>query len=159
MKFLVDSMLGGLARWLRILGQDVVYESSTQDNELLKMAEKENMILLTKDGELFRRAEARKVSSLLVVGDTEKERLAQISRTFGVSLDVAMTTTRCPECGSSLREVSKSNLADKIPETSLTLYDRFWTCSGCGKAYWLGSHWKQIRDTLAEAKKIAGGSK
>ena len=156
MKFLVDGMLGGLARWLRILGQDVVYESSIQDSELLKMAEKENMILLTKDAELFQRAESKKVSSLLVVGDTEKERLAQISRTFGVSLDVTMMTTRCPECGSSLSEVSKADLADKVPETSLTLYDRFWKCTGCGKMYWLGSHWKQIRETLEEARKIAG---
>jgi uncharacterized protein len=156
MKFLVDGMLGGLARWLRILGHDVRYESSATDNEMLQIAEKENMILLTRDAELSKRATAKKLSSLLVVEETEEERLAQIARTFGISLDVTMTSTKCPECGSSLNEAPKTEVAAKVPEASRMLHDKFWKCTGCGKVYWQGSHWKQIRQTLGNAKKIAG---
>ena len=159
MKFLVDGMLGGLARWLRILGQDVRYETSAGDNELLQIAENENMILLTRDTELSERAEARKLSSLLVVGDTEKERMAQVARAFRVRLDIRMAMTRCPECGSSLNEASKAELAGKVPETSLRLYNKFWICADCGKPYWLGSHWKQIRQTLDDVRKIVAMSK
>jgi uncharacterized protein len=155
MNFLVDGMLGGLARWLRILGHDVRYESKATDNQLLQIAEKENMILLTKDAELAQRAKNRKLSSLLVVGKTE-EGLAQIARTFGIGLDVTMTTTKCPECGSNLNEASKTEMAAKVPETSMMQHDKFWMCTGCGKVYWLGSHWTQIRQTLGNAKKIAG---
>src|SRR6266849_3878961 len=46
MRFLVDGMLGGLARWLRILGQDVRYDASKEDNELLRIAHEENMSCL-----------------------------------------------------------------------------------------------------------------
>jgi uncharacterized protein with PIN domain len=158
MRFLVDGMLGGLARWLRMLGQDVRYDSGAMDNELLRIAKDGNMVLLTGDSELYHRALARQVVSALVLGETEEERLAQIAETFGVSLDVAMDKTKCPECGSDLREMSKNNIADKVPQASVRLYDRFWECTdpACGKVYWVGSHWKQIRRTLEEARSLTG---
>ncbi|OLD10337.1 MAG: hypothetical protein AUI93_07330 [Crenarchaeota archaeon 13_1_40CM_3_52_10] len=157
MRFLVDGMLGGLARWLRILGQDVRYDASTKDNELLRIAHEENMVLLTRDDELYRRAIARKIPTALVLGETEEERVAQIASTFGVDLDVNMAETRCPECGSGLKETPKSDVADAVPQASLRLYDRFWKCTkqNCGKVYWVGSHWNRIRQTLEEAKKLA----
>ena len=158
MKFLVDGMLGGLARWLRILGQEVRYESIATDNELLKIAENQNMILLTRDAELAQRAKGKKLSSLLLVEKSEEERLARIARTFGISLDPSMTTSKCPECGSDLSEASKTEVTDKVPETSIMMYDKFWKCKGCGKVYWLGSHWNQIRQTLGEAKKMVSSN-
>jgi uncharacterized protein with PIN domain len=107
---------------------------------------------------LYQRALARQVVSSLVLGETEEERLAQMAKTFGVSLDVTMDKTKCPECGSDLRETSKNNITDKVPQSSLRLYDQFWECTdpGCGKVYWVGSHWKQIRQTLEEARSLAG---
>src|SRR5215470_8136097 len=87
MKFLVDSMLGGLARWLRILGHDVTYDSQAHDNDILRLARDEEMILLTRDEELYRRANARHLRCALVGGEREVERLAQISIAFSISLE------------------------------------------------------------------------
>lgn len=156
MRFLVDGMLGGLARWLRIIGQDVRYEASTEDDELLRIAQEESMVLLTRDEELYKRAMTKKIPSALVLGETEQERLAQIATNFSVKLDVNMIETRCPECGSRLDETQKNDVADKVPQASLELYDRFWKCDNqnCGKVYWIGSHWTRIRQTLDEAKKL-----
>ena len=157
MRFLVDGMLGGLARWLRILGHDVRYDASAKDSDLLRIAHEESMVLLTRDQELFQRAKARKITSALVIGEREEERLAQIAGTFGIHLDVNMAETKCPECGWDLKETSKSDVADKVPEASLRIYNQFWECTGrdCGKVYWVGGHWNQIRQTLKEAKKLA----
>jgi uncharacterized protein with PIN domain len=157
MRFLVDGMLGGLARWLRILGYEVRYDASAKDNNLLTIAGKENMVLLTRDEELHQRAIAKKIVSALVVGETEEERLAQMAKAFGVRLETNMAETKCPECGANLMEKSKTALSDEVPEESLKLYNQFWKCSNqnCGKVYWVGSHWKQIRQTLEEATKLA----
>ena len=157
MRFLVDGMLGGLARWLRILGYEVRYDASAKDNDLLTIAGEENMLLLTRDEELYQRALAKKIASALVVGETEEERLAQMANSFGVRLDTNMAETRCPECGASLIEKSKSDIANEVPEESLKTYDQFWKCSNqsCEKVYWVGSHWKHIRQTLEEAAKLA----
>jgi uncharacterized protein with PIN domain len=157
MRFLVDGMLGGLARWLRILGQEVRYDSSAKDTDLLRIAHHENMVLLTRDKELYRRAIARKITSALILGETEEERLAQIASTFGLPLDADMAETKCPECGSDLKETSKNDLVDEVPLASLKVYNKFWKCTdlNCGKVYWVGSHWKQMRHTLEEARKLA----
>jgi uncharacterized protein with PIN domain len=157
MRFLVDGMLGGLARWLRILGQEVRYDSNVTDNDLLRIAHEENMVLLTRDEELYRRAIARKIASALVLGETEEERLAQMASTFGVVLDADMAETKCPECGSDLKETPKNDLVDEVPQASLKLYNKFWKCTNrnCGKVYWVGSHWKQMRHTLEQARKLA----
>ncbi len=161
MRFLVDGMLGGLAKWLRILGYEARYDANARDNDLLRIASEEKMVLLTRDEELYHRAIARKIVSALVVGETEEERLAQMASTFGVNLEANMAETKCPECGTSLTEKSKSDIIDEVPKASLKLYDQFWKCSNqnCGKVYWVGSHWKQIRQTLEKAMKLTGSAR
>jgi uncharacterized protein len=158
MRFLVDGMLGGLARWLRILGHEVRYDARATDNDLLRIAHEKDMVLLTRDRELYQRAVAKEIESALVLGEKEEERLAQVAKIFGVSLDVTMAETKCPECGSDLKETSKYEVADKVPFASLKLYNQFWECTNrnCGKVYWVGSHWRQIRQTLEQARKLAG---
>ena len=150
-------MLGGLARWLRMLGYETEYNSKADDNSLLRSSEASESVLLTRDQELYNRAVGKEIRSVLVLGDTEEERLVQLVRTLGISLEIEMSATRCPECGSELHEISKEEASNAVPAKSLELYDRFWRCNngGCGKTYWVGSHWKQIRHTLEEARKKA----
>jgi uncharacterized protein len=150
-------MLGGLARWLRMLGYAAEYDSKADDNSLLRSSEKPETVLLTRDEELHNRAVGKKIQSVLVIGSTEEARLAQLARTLDISLEIDMAATRCPECGSELHEISKAEATSAVPAKSLELYDRFWRCikAECGKTYWVGSHWKQIRHTLEEARKLA----
>ncbi len=156
MRFIVDGMLGGLARWLRMLGHTVVYDSQTDDTHLLTLAGREGMILLTRDEELHRRAVTRNIPALLVAGEGEGKRLAQVAQTFHITLKLDMAETKCPECGGNLHEASKQEVADQVPTTSLKLYSEFWKCEtpSCRKVYWRGSHWRQINQTLSEARRI-----
>ena len=156
MKFVVDGMLGGLARWLRMLGYVAEYDSKADDNSLLRISESPETVLLTRDEQLYERALGKKIRSVLVLGATEESRLGQLARTLGISLEMDMVATRCPECGSELYEISKTEAARAVPAKSLELYGRFWKCTNveCGKTYWVGSHWKQIRHTLEEARKL-----
>jgi uncharacterized protein with PIN domain len=80
-----------------------------------------------------------------------------MASTFGVVLDADMAETKCPECGSALKETPKNDLVDEVPQASLKVYNKFWKCTdlNCGKVYWVGSHWKQMRHTLEEARKSA----
>jgi uncharacterized protein len=159
LRFVVDGMLGGLARWLRMLGYDTEYDSKMDDNNLLQHSQQKDTILLTRDEELHNRAKTREVSSILVFGNTEESNLAQLVKELGISLKIDMASTKCPKCGSSLRELSKDEASESAPSASLKLYDKFWKCTriDCGKTYWVGSHWKNIRQTLAKARKMASG--
>ena len=152
MKFLADSMLGKLARWLRMLGQDVLYCTELSDSELLEAAKKETRVLLTKDLELYKRAIARGTEAFYVEGKTEFERLAELAKRYTLTLAVDMEKSHCPICNTKLKAVPKEQLISELAKNTLTYYDRFWKCPSCGKIYWQGAHWKQITNTLNEAK-------
>ncbi len=140
-----------------MLGYAADYDSKADDGNLLRIARQEGMDLLTRDEELYKRAQAKNISSILVLGEKEEERLGQLGKTLGISLDIDMAKTRCPECGSELQEASKEEVSRVVPSASLRMYDQFWKCESkeCAKVYWLGSHWKQIHHTLEEARRIA----
>ena len=65
MKFLVDAMLGRLARFLRIFGYDTLYANDLEkyygmnpisDKKLLEHALRENRILITRDYSFYKKA-------------------------------------------------------------------------------------------------------
>jgi uncharacterized protein with PIN domain len=158
MRFVVDGMLGGLARWLRMLGHDVTYDSKSNDSELLSKAATDSRVLLTRDEELYRRAVAKNLQAILVTGKKEEERLAQVASSFHISLRMEMSQTKCPECGTDVEPVLKKDVLDQVPTTSLKLYNEFWRCENptCQKIYWKGSHWNRIQQTLIESEKLVG---
>jgi len=146
-------MLGKLTRWLRMLGQDVVYTGSMDDKELIQKAKKEKRILLTRDLELYQQAIGRGAEAFLVEGKTEAEKLAKLAKRFGFELEIDVKVSRCPKCNTRIRPVSKTDVINKIPKTTSSYYDEFWKCPECQQVYWRGAHWKRIEKTLIEAKK------
>jgi uncharacterized protein len=151
-KFIADSMLGKLARWLRMLGQDVTYNVQLNDNDLLELAKEENRVLLTKDLELYQRANAKSIGALYIEGKSESERLAEIAKRYDLTLEIDMEKSRCPVCNTKLKAAPKEQLSGELEKNTLTYYDKFWKCPNCGQVYWQGAHWKQITCTLEEAQ-------
>lgn len=74
MKFLADTMVGRLARWLR-LSNNNTYRPDLADPQLAQLARFENRVLLTRDVELTRR---RGVSSVWIASDEITEQLQQM---------------------------------------------------------------------------------
>ena len=135
-----------------MLGQDVEYSRSLNDEQLIETAKAENRILLTRDLKLYQLARKRGVNTTLVKGAAEAEKLAGLARRFDIKLEIDVAVSRCPKCNTSIRPVSKDEIVDRIPEATSTYYDEFWECRGCGQIYWRGSHWKRIEKTLEEAR-------
>lgn len=153
MKFITDGMLGKLTRWLRMLGHDVEYSGSIDDKELISKAKIENRVLLTRDVELYKQAIGRGIDSFLIESPNQTANLAGLAKRFKFKLEVDMKASRCPKCNSTIKEVSKADISDKIPRTTALNYDEFWQCQRCGQVYWRGAHWKRIDKILEEARK------
>ncbi len=154
-RFLVDSMLGSLARWLRIGGYDAEYRRDAEDDSLMEEASRTGRILLTRDRVLVLRAKKRGVETILVEGAGEVEQLGALAAALGLELDPS--NSRCPKCNGSLTRVSRDEVRDRVPEASLEAFDIFWMCGSCGGVYWRGSHWDQIASTIEAADKLARG--
>jgi hypothetical protein len=145
-------MLGKLARWLRMLGQDVAYDIQLDDNGLLDLAKKEGRVLLSKDLELYQRAIARGTDAFFVEGKSESERLAEVAKRYGLKLTIDMEKSHCPVCNTKLAATPKEQLLGELQKNTFTYYEKFWKCPNCGQIYWQGAHWKQISSTINEAQ-------
>lgn len=155
MKFVVDGMLGKLARWLRMLGYDTKYFNDVDDDEILKVASEEKRILLTRDYQFFRKASIHGVRAIFIDGETPAEKLAELTRELNVRLEVNIDESRCPKCNARIKPIDKERVKDKVPKSTYRIYNEFWVCTGCGQVYWKGSHWKKINSTLNRVKQIA----
>jgi hypothetical protein len=145
-------MLGKLTRWLRMLGQDVIYSAQLSDSGLLELAKNENRVLLSKDLELYQRAIAKDIDAFYLEGKSESERLAEIAKRYGLTLAIDMETSHCPVCNTKLKATPKEQLSGQVEKNTFTYYDKFWECPNCGQVYWQGAHWKQISSTLKETQ-------
>jgi uncharacterized protein with PIN domain len=152
LRFLADGMLGKLARWLRMLGNDTEYSTALSDDELLAKAKSESRTLLTRDFELYQRAISRGIYAYYVQGNSEAKRLAELAKRFGLPLEVDMENSHCPRCNAKLQAASKEQVQADVEKNTFLHYDKFWKCPNCGHVYWQGAHWKQITQTLTQAQ-------
>lgn len=154
MKFVADTMLGNLARWLRILGYDTLYSRYFEDWKLLRIAEEESRVLLTRDESLFRRAKTKNLGVVLITSDDIAEMLAYVAAKTGIELSFDPSRTRCPECNTLLMRISKAEALSLLESNVITKYEEFWRCGKCGKIYWQGNHWRTINSTLEKANRL-----
>ena len=149
-RFILDGMLGSLARWLRILGYDTLYYVDRDDDELRDEALKTGRILVTRDSELVQRSRKNGTPVLLIQSDETLTQLKEITEAY--DLDVTPKNTRCPRCNGLLESVEMTSLKDAVPDESYNAFDEFWRCMECDAVYWQGSHWVQILDSLESLK-------
>lgn len=151
-RFVVDTMLGDLARWLRMLGYDTKYSRDYEDWQLLRIAEKESRILITRDRGLYWRARRRGLNTVLVEGDDIAKRLYAVAIRYPIRLYVDFGLTRCSICNTPLVKVDKEEVKDKVPKPVYEKYHDFCICPRCGKVYWRGRHWIKIEEILAQVR-------
>jgi uncharacterized protein with PIN domain len=58
-RFIVDLNVGRLATWLRAMGYDTLFPPEGGDNQLVRLALREDRVLLTRDTGIARRRAAR----------------------------------------------------------------------------------------------------
>jgi hypothetical protein len=148
MRFVVDSMLGKLARWLRLSGYDVYYSNRAEDEELLSRARREGRVLLTRDAGLAERAEKLGLRAVRVESNSIEEQLLQLGRELGLRYERTPARALCPECNGSLEEVGRGDVAELLPREVVEAHEEFYRCTGCGKLYWHGKHWQSIAERV-----------
>lgn len=146
MKFIADAMLGKLAKWLRILGCDVLYFPGIYDEELIEIAVKEKRIILTRDTLLIKRKKARSISFFVEDNDYKKQ-LQQVIRAFSLDKE-KYVLTRCIVCNHTLSYRDKKDVKDKVPSYVYQTQHSFGFCPYCCKIYWPATHKDKIIDKL-----------
>ena len=131
-----------LARWLRLLGADVIADASLTGAELLKTARADNRILVTRDKRLRTAPDAFFVESNAIRGQ-----LREAVIRFG--LDPRMIAlTRCSRCNRELTPVARELVSRRVPPYVFASHDRFAECRECGRIYWPETHPERMHAML-----------
>lgn len=146
-RFVVDTMLGRLARWLRAMGYDTLYLGPAHDRRLLQLALSEDRLLLTRDAKLAQLAGPR---GCLVREETMGRQLAQVVEELTLAPPNEGWLSRCLECNALLEPRAKETLRGVVPEYVFATQTDFMGCPGCGKIYWPGTHADRMLARLAQ---------
>ncbi|MBI5239187.1 MAG: Mut7-C RNAse domain-containing protein [Elusimicrobia bacterium] len=146
-KFLADSMLGKLARWLIILGYDAAYggEKGRSDASLQEQAKREGRIFLTRDTRIPRVAGLR---MLLVRPTRFEDQLRYVLKALELKPDRKKLFTRCSYCNESLASVPRDEALAQVPPLVQELQTEFWRCGACKRMYWGGTHTQRTIEKL-----------
>jgi len=141
-RFVVDTHLGRLATYLRMLGFDAIYEVDCDDRELSRISARDNRIVLTRDRGLLKRGE---VTYGYFVRATEPRRqLVEVLRQFNLFCAVSLFQ-RCLRCNVLLQPVAKESVRHRLAPRTAQHYDEFRICPGCQRLYWAGSHYEHMQ--------------
>ncbi len=146
-RFVADAMVGKLARWLRVLGLDVLYDSSLNDHQLVSLARREGRVLLTRDVPLA--SGPNRPERILIESGDVREQLAQVVETYRLDPWRGLFT-RCIDCNTPLVPVLRKEAQHRVPPYIFSTKTRFLTCERCGKVLWEGTHRKHMRQVLEE---------
>ena len=151
MEFIVDTMLGKLARWLRILGYDAVYESTMTLKELAEMSNSTDTIFITRRKTL---PDGLTIKNMLYVpGEKFEDHFRFIIKRFHLDTKEYLFT-RCLHCNVEVKVVEKSVVVGKVPQQSFEGFQEFHECPKCHKIYWGGAH---LRNTQKKLEQILIG--
>jgi hypothetical protein len=145
--FLADAHLGGLARFLRMLGFDTLHDNGYADEEIRRLAETERRIVLSRDRELLKCREIAR--GCYVRALKAAAQLREVALRYDLAAR-ARPFTLCLRCNLALQPIDKASVAAIVPEQVLEIQERFTRCDGCGRVYWPGSHYARMRAALGE---------
>jgi uncharacterized protein len=143
-KFAADRMLGKLAKWLRVMGQDVIYGQHLSGYGLIHVARAENRLILTRDRGLKKK---HPPDFLFIESDHHREQLRQVIQACGLRpLDNAFT--RCLECNIDLERRSKPSVEKIVPPYVFATQENFSSCPKCQRVYWPATHHERMAEEL-----------
>lgn len=152
--FFCDTMLGRLAKWLRLMGYDADYRNEIDDWEMLRLCRREGRLLLTRDTSIMERWYVTRsmVKALLVDGDDTARQLSYITNQLSLKTP---DDPRCPECNLPLHELLREDARGRVPPYVYETQKEFRICSSCGRIYWKATHWDRIERVRKDPKALS----
>ncbi len=144
--FAADRMLGRLAKWLRVLGYDVIYGRHLSGHGLIRAARADGRLILTRDRGLQRKQPA---PMLFIDSNDYVEQLRQVMSACDLHPG-AGRFSRCLVCNSQLEPRAKESAEKIVPPHVFATQERFSWCGRCQKLYWPATHRQRMLDVLGK---------
>lgn len=140
-KFVVDTHLGKLARWLRMLGFDTLYSPEYAPKEIIQLALQEHRIILSNSRKLLKH---KSITHGYCINSYEPfEQLRKVVRRFSL-WDEILPFSRCMICNSELEPIAKEKILHRLPPKVKNTQQEFKICPVCKRIYWKGTHYERM---------------
>jgi uncharacterized protein with PIN domain len=143
-RFVAERTLGKLAKWLRILGFDTIYEANVAGEKLIDSIG--DRILLSRTKRIRNMKIAKKC--IFITSNYPFEQLREVVLVLGIEEKDIRLFSRCIQCNASIRSIEKNAVRGRVPDYIWETHDAFHTCDHCRRIYWSGSHAQRSRDII-----------
>jgi uncharacterized protein len=146
LKFAADRMLGRLVKWLRVIGQDVIYGPHLTGYGLIRAARHDNRLILTRDRGLKKK---QPPEFIFIKSDHYTDQLLQVIEACRLK-PLKKLFTRCLACNATLQQRAKDSVKAMVPPYVFSTQERFFWCPECRRVYWPATHHEKILEQLTK---------
>jgi uncharacterized protein with PIN domain/sulfur carrier protein ThiS len=144
-RFVLDTHLGKLSTYLRMLGFDSLYRPDYRDDELLAISLGEERTLLSRDRELV---VSKQLTRAYQVRETDPHlQVREVVERFDLRGSLR-PFIRCMRCNTLLRTIEKEEVLERLPPRIQEMYEEFQICPTCDRIYWRGSHYERMSEFI-----------
>ncbi len=147
--FAAERTLGKLAKWLRLLGFDTVFENECDAGQFLDHL-KPGVVLLTRT-EKIRNTFSASQRLIFIESNDTGEQLQQVIDELEIEKKDIRPFSRCLMCNVENEIIEKERIYGQVPDYVWENNTVFQSCPECKKIYWPGSH---IERSLERIDKI-----
>ena len=137
-------MLGRLAKWMRLLGFDTSYYRNTNGKTIIYHSRKEGRRIITRSKILSEKYD----DAILIKSEHIMDQLRQITK----AVDIKSPFSRCSICNIETKDVRKQAIQEDVPPYVFEIHNDFKRCPACGRIFWKGTHYKEIKKVINEIK-------
>lgn len=144
-RYVLDVHLGTLAKYMRMLGLDAFYATDLSDNDIARIAQEEQRVVLTRDVGLLKQKTV--VWGYWLRSQNTMEQLSEVIRRYNLWSSFS-PFARCLACNVQVRQVPKQEVLDELPPKTRLYFDEFYRCPSCCRIYWKGSHFERMEQYI-----------
>lgn len=151
-KFIIDATTKKLATNLRNIGLDAAWvDEKMKPNEICKMAEQEERIILTRDNKLLT---CKKTQPLVkIISNNPYSQLQQIIKLLDIKVTKDKLLSRCVKCNDKslklipFEEAQKTLKWENAQDSNIKEY---WQCGSCNQIYWEGGTFDRAKKMFSQ---------
>jgi hypothetical protein len=139
LRFICDSMLGRLAKNLRMLGFDTLYDSGCNARNLVRTGAKQQRII------------SKPAASILFLHSNDpKDQLREVIAACSIDKAAVHPFSLCLRCNVKLAAITKEAAEGLVADYVYATVEQFAACPSCGRLYWKGTHYSDMAGRIPE---------
>lgn len=148
-KFAADKMVGGLAKWLRLLGFDAVYLEAGPG-----MPDRERILVTRRSERPHQPVFSGWPQVVRLTSNDTFGQLAELAGVLNITKSHISPMTRCSLCNVLLETVEPEAVKDRVPEYVYATQSCFAYCPGCRRVYWPATHHERMMEKIDRLFKL-----